>query len=86
MRASHSSFEQLHSLRRKSQKHEGCEQRGGGGLYGTLSDPGALGDPESVQNCSSSGSGTCTPISAEQCRLRMRSKRTENWFITLILK
>ena len=35
------------------------------GLYGTLNDPGASSDPESVQNCSVSDPGTCRPISAE---------------------
>ena len=38
---------------------------GSDGLYGTLSDPGALSDPESVQNCSLRDTGTCRPISAK---------------------
>ena len=31
----------------------------------TLSDPGAVSDPENVQNCSSSDPGSCRPVSAK---------------------
>ena len=46
----------------------------GQALYGTLSDPGSLSDPEPLQNCSLSDTGKIWPISIKLCGLRKKEE------------